>query len=160
MTATSSSLGLADLALTWDPELQVADLSIIDLDLATDRGLETAVMLSLFTDRRAEPDDRPPSGDDRDRRGWWADQFLDVEGDRFGSRLWLLDRAKRLPETALRAKEYATEALAWMIADRVVASVAVEVETTASALLIAVVLQRPGRDPTTYRFQHTWESIT
>ena len=157
--ASSSALQLADLALTWSNTTGDADLSLIDSDLASDRGLQTAVILSLFTDRRAEVDDKPPSGDDRDRRGWWADQFLEVEDDRYGSRLWLLDRAKRTRETELRAKEYVTEALAWMLEDRVVSSIDVTIETTARALLIGVELQRPGRDPVSFRFAHTWEHL-
>lgn len=160
MGATSSAIQLADLALTWDIRLGVADLSMIDSDLASDRGLETAVLLSLFTDRRAQPDDVPPSGDPNDRRGWWADQFLPVEGDRFGSRLWLLARSTRTNETARRCEEYVREALAWMIQDRVVASVDVAVATTTTALLYAATLHRPGRDPLTLRFAHTWDHQT
>lgn len=154
--ASSSALQLADLALTWSNVTGDADLSLIDSDLASDRGLMTAALLSLFTDRRGEVDDKPPSGDPRDRRGWWADEFLEVEGDKYGSRLWLLDRAKRTNETVLRAKEYVREALAWMLEDRVVASIDVEVETTKDGLLIGVGLQRPGRDPVSFRFAHAW----
>lgn len=155
--ATSSAIQLGDLALTWSNALGSADLSIIDLDLASDRGLATAVLLSLFTDRRAETDDVPPSGDARDRRGWWADQFAAVEGDLIGSRLWLLDRAKNTNENRLRAKEYALEALAWMLEDRVVSSIDVIVEAVTPALLIAGKLQRPGRDAVSFRFSHTWD---
>ncbi len=157
--AISSAIQLADLALTWSNAKGSADLSLIDLDLASDRGLMTATILSLFTDRRAENDDVPPSGDDRDRRGWWADQFATVQGDRIGSRLWLLDRSKRTNETALRAKEYATEALAWMLEDRVVSSVDVVVEMTDRALLLSVGLERPGRDAVSFQFAHAWEHM-
>ena len=69
MGATSSAIVLGDLSLTWSNDTGDADLSLIDSDLAVDRGLETSVLLSLFLDRRAEPDDKPPSGDDNDRRG-------------------------------------------------------------------------------------------
>lgn len=150
-----------DLRLVWSSVSGDADLSRIDLDvdLATDEGLMTAVMLSLFLDRRAEPDDKPPSGDARDRRGWWADQFAAVPGDRYGSRLWLLDRAKRTNETALRAKEFIREALAWMIDDRVAAGIDVTTEVTSTALLYTVGLQRPGRDPVFFRFAHTWDHL-
>jgi phage gp46-like protein len=165
-----------DLALVWSTELGDADLSVIaadiDEDLATDRGLQTAVLLSLFTDRRAETDDKPPSGDATDRRGWWADQFAADEGDRIGSRLWLLDRSKRSNEVVLRATEYAREALAWMLEDRVVSGVDVAVDTSttapalfaelrlpATALLITVGLQRPGKDPVSFHFAHTWDHL-
>lgn len=159
--ATSSAIALADLALTWSNTTGSADLSIIDNDLASDRGLMAAVVLSLFTDRRAETDDRPPSGDERDRRGWWADQFNEVEGDKFGSRLWLLDRSTLSNETVLRAKEYVDEALQWMIDDKVVAAISVTVTrmNAPAGILIAGELQRPGRDPVSFRFAHTWDHI-
>lgn len=153
----SSALGLADLALVWSG--LDADLTIVDQDLSVDAGMTTAVLLSLCTDRRCEDDDVPSSGDVDDRRGWWADQFADVEGDRFGSRLWLLDRSKRTNETALRAKEYAAEALAWMVEDSVVESVDVVTELTTSDLLIGVTVQRPGREPIALRFAHTWSAM-
>jgi phage gp46-like protein len=159
MTAISSVVQLADPALVWLPATGDADLVMIDDDIASDRGLETAVLLSLFTDRRAENDDRPPSGDARDRRGWWGDEFLVPDGDRYGSRLWLLDRSKRTNETVLLAKQYSAEALAWMLEDRVAAGVDVVVETTTSALLIAVTLHRPERDPITFRFNHVWDHV-
>ena len=160
MAATSSAIQLGDLALTWDAQQGAADLSLIDCDLASDRGLETAVLLSLFTDRRAQPDDVPPSGDPADRRGWWADQFAAVEGDLIGSRLWLLDRSVNSHETVRRAEEYVREALAWLIEDRVVSTIDVQIETTAQSLLIGVALQRPGRDAVSFRFAHVWDATT
>ena len=157
--ASSSALQLADLALTWSNATGDADLSMLDMDLASDRGLTTAVVLSLFADRRAEADDVPPSGDARDRRGWWADQFAAVEGDRLGSRLWMLDRSKGTNETLLRAKQYATEALAWMVTDKVASSVDVSVTMAGTGLAVAVAVQRPGRDPVSFRFSHTWDHV-
>lgn len=159
MMAASSSLGLADLAFVWSDTNHNADVTLIDGDLAVDRELSTAVVISLFTDRRAEDDDIPPSGDPTDRRGWWGDQYALVLGDKIGSRLWLLDRAKRTRETALRAKEYALEALAWLLEDLVVSEVEVSTEMTERALLIGVGLQRPGRDPVFFRFAHAWSHL-
>lgn len=154
-----------DLKLTWSNALGSADLSIIALDLAgdaldlaTDRGLQTAVLISLFTDRRAEDDDMPPSGDPNDRRGWWGDQFAEVEGDRIGSRLWLLDRSKNTSETVRRAKEYVLEALAWMIEDKVVSSIDVEIVTSRDGLGLGVGLNRPGKDQVAFKYAHAWES--
>lgn len=155
--ATSSAVQLADLALVWGRSS--ADFALIDSDLASDAGLETAVLLSLFTDRRALDDDLPPSGDPSDRRGWWADEFATVEGDKIGSRLWLLDRSVRNVETARRAEEYAREALAWLIEDGVVSSVDVTIETTTQNLLIGLELHRPGRDSVSIRFAHAWTSL-
>lgn len=169
--ASSSAVQLADLALVWSSASGDADLTLIDSDLASDRGLMTAVLLSLFTDRRAEPDDVPPSGDPTDRRGSWTDEFAEVEGDLIGSRLWLLARSPRTNETVLRAKEYIREALAWMLEDRVVSRVEPIAEITAKpmvfdgevvpagSLLIGAELHRPARDPVSFRFAHTWEHL-
>jgi phage gp46-like protein len=155
----SSALQLADLALTWDNTVGTADLSLIDLDLASDRGLETAVALSLFTDRRAQPDDVPPSGDPQDRRGWWADQFADIDGDLIGSRLWLLDRSKLTNETVLRATQYVKEGLQWMLDDDVISGVDVLVTRTDSGIQISGQLFRPGKDPVSFRFVHVWDHL-
>lgn len=159
MPAASSALQLADLALVWDESNGSADVALIDSDLASDAALETAVMLSLFLDRRAQPDDAPPSGDPNDRRGWWADQFADTEGDLVGSRLWLLDRSKLTGDTRRDAELYVREALQWMLDDLVVSSIDIEIDA-ATSLPIGVTLHRPGRKAVSVRFAHVWDAIT
>lgn len=152
---------LADLALVWDNTVGAADLALNGTDLATDAGLTTAVLLSMFLDRRAHDDDVPPSGDPADRRGWWADQFAAVEGDRIGSRLWLLDRAKATNETALRAKEYTVEALKWLVDDgaaTVDVATSLDGPTSARRLLITATIARPAASPLTFRFAHVWDA--
>lgn len=76
--------------------------------------LQTAVLISLFTDRLALPIDPTPDGD---RRGWWGDDPKYP----IGSRLWLLDRVKGPQDVPQRAQDYAAEALQWLIDDGVVA---------------------------------------
>lgn len=160
MPATSSALQLADLALVWDEVAGGADLAMIDSDLASDAGMETAVLLSLFLDRRAANDDSPPTGDPSDRRGWWADPFADVEGDLVGSRLWLLDRSKITAETARLAKEYVVEALKWMLDDKVVSGIDVTIDISRrDTMFIGLTLQRPGRTAISFRFAHVWEGL-
>lgn len=97
-------------------------------DLATDAGLTTAVILSVFTDRRAHADDVLPgaaqgSGQSANRRGSWHDNVLPITGDLEGARLWLLSRNKRTPDVLARAREYAEEALAWLVDDGIAARV-------------------------------------
>jgi phage gp46-like protein len=149
---------MSDIALVWDNEAGAADVAIVANDLQADDGLETAVFLSLFTDRRAEEGDTlPESG--ADRRGWWADGVPVVPDDKWGSRLWLLSRAKNEPGTAQRAREYAEEALAWLMEDRVTDRVDVDAAIRADGiLLIEVEVYRPGRDVTFYRYDYVWAS--
>lgn len=154
---------LADLALVWDNALGAADLALNGTDLATDAGLTTAVLLSIMLDRRARDDDKPPSGDPSDRRGWWADQFAAVEGDLYGSRLWLLDRAKAVVETALLAKEYTVEALQWLVDDAVatvdVTTALVNARPATPMVTIAATITRPGASPLSFRFAHVWDAM-
>lgn len=103
---TDLALSLIDNGPAQPPTI---DLALAGYDLATEDGLRTAVIISLFTDRRVEADDEIPDGSD-DRRGWWADPTL-------GSRLWLLARAKETPDTLARARTYAAESLQWLIDD-------------------------------------------
>ncbi len=104
----------------------LCDLSLTNADLTTDSGLRAAVMVSLFTDRRAENDDADPF--QGDRRGWWADTYADQAGDLIGSRLWLLARAKRTPDTLRRVTEAAESCLAWLVEDGAATSVAVDAQ--------------------------------
>ncbi|MDQ0670201.1 phage GP46 family protein [Pseudomonas sp. W2I6] len=77
-------------------------------------ALTRSVLISLFTWRRAAPDD---AVDDDERFGWWGDSFPSVADDRIGSRLWLLRRVKLTHQTQLDAEFYAREALQWLIDD-------------------------------------------
>ena len=147
---------MTDLAIRWRPELMGGDLALDGVGLATDDGLRTAIIISLFTDARAEPDDPLPA--DAERRGWWGDALPQIEGDRIGSRLWLLRREKRLPAALDRARGYAAEALAWLVEDGVAAQVGVEAEAIGPATLgLGVVVTRPG-GPGRQRFDFVWEA--
>lgn len=109
------------------------DLHVSAGDLLLDDSLLTAVVVSLFSDRQAEPGDELPARE-TDRRGWWADATL-PDGDRIGSRLWLLAREKQLGSVLARAQEYAEEALAWLVRDGRAASVSVAASNPARGLL-------------------------
>lgn len=153
--ASSSKNG--DFALFWDTDAFAVDVAIVANDLARDAGLETAVSLSLFTDRRAEDGDVLPAFE-TDRRGWWADDVAAVEGDRFGSRLWMLARAPATQDTLARAEEYAREALRWLVDDQVAERVeATAVVPRAGILGLLIAIYRPGRaDPVRYRYDNVW----
>lgn len=113
---------MGDITTVWNVQAGAADWVLVPGDLQSGDDLESAVLISLFTDRRAEASDEIPDGG-TDRRGWWADagQLYPI-----GSRLWLLARAKQLPQTLVDAKRYALEALEWLIVDGVAASTDVD----------------------------------
>jgi phage gp46-like protein len=120
---------MTDIRIAWTEVGGVfaADFALEKADLATDDTLETAVLVSLFTDRRAPAEYELPAGE-TDRRGWWGDAYADPAGDEIGSLLWLLGWRKQIEETRLLAEQWATEALQWLIDDGV--ATAVEVVAT------------------------------
>ena len=136
----------------------IVDGQPLQLGLDSVEPLVRAVVMSLFTWRRANADDDLP-GDLR--MGWWGDSFPTVANDRIGSRLWLLSRAKLVPETAARAKEYAEEALQWLIDDAVAARVDVQAERIGlSTLAVACQIYKVGgRVPVDIRFTNVWEFV-
>jgi len=137
---------MTDIALNYDSDNREFDIAIDAPDLKSDDGLRTAVIISLFSDMRAEDDDELPDGTDN-KRGFWADGWPDIEGDKTGSRLWLLSRSKETTDVLVRAEEYAIEALQWLIDDGVAVSVDVtaeHVERTLYGLLIIIKLVTGG----------------
>lgn len=135
------------------------DLQQSGSQLALESGLQTAVLISLFSDRLAEPGDRLAEGD-TDRRGWWGDRVAPLAGDRLGSRLWLLAREKSLPGVARRAEQYASEALQWLIEDGIARSVEVNAEIGQPHILaLAVRITRPDGSVLDYRFANLWEVL-
>jgi phage gp46-like protein len=142
--------------LLLDPQEFATDLAIASNDLVTDEGLETAIILSLFTDRRAAEEDVMPFGE-TDRRGWFGDAAPVVDGDKIGSRLWMLTREKQTNETLARAKQYCTEALAWLVEDLVASSVDVTVTyIDVGVMAIAIVVNKPAVDPVRFKWNYTW----
>lgn len=149
------------------------DWAIVGPSLADDDGLDSAVILSLFIDRRANDDDLLPD-DSTDRRGWWADAFASVPGDLIGSRLWLLAREKDMQAVVIRAREYVEEALAWLLDDGVARRVEVQTgwvdrvlgsltptrtERSASGVLgIGITIYRPDTVPAKFRFNTFWST--
>ncbi|MCM0018496.1 MAG: phage GP46 family protein [Tagaea sp.] len=160
-----------DIAIAFDGETLTSDWLVANGDLSTDRGLASAVIVSLFSDARALPGDRLPEepappwdqvgqrAPFANRRGFWGDAIKPPQvaaGARHvtGSRLWLLEREKILPETLARAEAYAREALAWLLDD----GVARRIDVAASVvrgdwLALHVRIWQPGG----LAFQKIWE---
>lgn len=132
-----------------------ADWLMATPELGVDDGLETAITLSLFTDRLADVSDDLP--DDNRRRGWWGDSFAEVNGDLIGSRLWLLSREKQVPAVLQRARDYARESLQWLIDDGIARKVEVDAEFPRRGVItLTVIVHRSVEGPTRFRFETFW----
>lgn len=133
-----------------------ADYGLESMLLATDDGLTTAVILSLFTDARARPDDRLPHSDS-DRRGWWGDAWPMVPGESMGSRLWLAWPGKQTADNLARAREAAEDALRWLVDDGIARVVSVQASNPRDGVLaLAVSIERPEGEALSLRFESLW----
>jgi len=136
----------------------VIDGRELSLGMMPTEPLVRAVVVSLFTWRRANPDDELPASD---LMGWWGDSYAEIAGDKIGSRLWLLSRSTLTQDTVRRAQEYATEALQWLLDDQVATSVTV----TSSRLgvhslgLTVVVTRAESGQVLNLRFADVWSYL-
>lgn len=138
--------------------IELADIQMADRDLLRDPGFETAILMSLFTNRRADPDDILPDNTD-DKEGWWGD-ILNEDGDQDGSRLWLIGRHKNTTEVLPRAEEYITEALQWMVDDKIADKVKVTINRLdMMSIQFSIEIYRPLKSNTiTYKYYYNWEA--
>jgi len=149
-----------DIKISWDTNLMEGDFGFEGNDLEHDNGLETAVLISLFSDRRANDDDELPDPS-RGKRGWWGDLVSGIENDLIGSKLWLLERNKTTEETLVKAKQYILESLRWMIEDGITRKIEVEVERQGTVINpVLTFLVKIFRDNTTLNisFNEQWEA--
>ncbi|MET3132229.1 phage gp46-like protein [Oxalobacteraceae bacterium GrIS 1.11] len=147
---------MSDTSTVWVRELGRGDWSLDGADLQSGNDLETAILISLFTDREANPDDVIPDGTG-DPRGWVGDLGQPYK---IGSRIWLLARAKQSPETLRLASDYIGEALQWLIDDGVVARFDITAEWSAPSLLGAAVMAYQNNGSSIpMNFSWVWKAI-
>ena len=145
-------IGEGDILFGYDSIKGCSDVHLDIFDLKRDSGFETAVLISLFTDKRAEDSDKLPNNQ-IDRRGWWADNNL-------GSKLWLIEREKLLNEAKTKAEQYSKEALQWLIEEGIAETVlteAVLVRGETALTLNIQIIQKSG-EPIYFKYYYNWEA--
>ena len=149
-----------DIVVQWDNLNTYGDWVLAEGDIQTGQDLQTACLVSLFTDRLATPDFVPTDGT-TDRRGWWADPYNDQP---LGSNLWQLERAKKTRDTLGLARRYAQDALQWLVTDGVAASVAVDTRwlgnpVGSTMMGIAVTITKPDGSSTRFVYGWAWDRL-
>jgi phage gp46-like protein len=121
-------------------------------DLTRDAGLETAILISLFSDRLVTSEENS-----KETRGWWGDS----ETNKIGSKLWLLERVKITDDVILRANSYVRDCLKWLIDD----GVALKVESIVQkgdgdVMVFTITVYRPlGKGgATVFQYFYNWEA--
>ena len=166
---------MTDIALVFDSTKWQGDFVLAGGALQMDDTLKTAILISLFSDRRADPGDVLPNEDPNhpgggDPRGWWGDAFLGqallqqlatpgvtvAPSFRLGSKLWLLKRSKQTPEVVSLAQQYGQQALQWLLDYSICSAVTVAASVLEPGWLgFNVQLQRNRAAPT-QQYDFVW----
>jgi phage gp46-like protein len=141
---------MSDIKIIYNQVTRSYAIAFENGDVVADNGMETAIIISLFSDRYT---DERPAGD---RGGFWADPTLEIEGDRVGSLLWLLARGKITDKTVRQAEDYVPDALKWMVDDGVAKEINVAVSRIDQGMIIDLAIVQPDGVPRKY--QLLWEA--
>lgn len=118
-------------------------------------NLTRSVIISLFSWRRADPDD-----DSEQPMGWWGDSYPTIQNDRIGSRLYLLQRTTLTNNTVELARGYLEQALAWLKDDGVVSRIAINVQRRGTDILTAeITLYRNDGSSQLITFDDLWSAL-
>ncbi len=85
-----------------------------DGDFKKTAGMDSAIFISIFSDRRANPDE---VADPMKRRGWCGTENTEDQQGNVGSGLWLREQSRLSKNDAEFRKMEAYQCLHWLIAD-------------------------------------------
>ena len=143
-------VGFFDVGTDEDP--RTPDLLIENGDLKADNGLETAALITLFSDRFVELENLPTNV--TDQQGWWADLISTPLNDLIGSNLWLSDASGKITDELINhIDDGLKEAFNWMIEDGVADTIETEVSRVGTyQLYFSVNIYRPNGDNIPLKF--------
>lgn len=175
-------MAVTEFALSWSQScgaVRSNNLSLVPADLCVtgggfvvERGLDTAIFMSLFFDSRLDErvdDDSTehPTGDKvfgkADNRGWWGAGLLRAVGllgaaEEYGSRLWQFRRAKLTRRTLGKMISACEEALAWLVSSEIATKVDVSIRVVESGRADILIAVHRNQDAPV-RFSFVWDSM-
>ena len=125
------------LLLEWSDERQRADLVVENGSFKQDPTLESVVLVSLLTNRRADESAGIPLADDR--QGWWGDFVASPPGEEYGSLIWLYSIGNTTTEVAEQIRREANARLQWLVKDGLLQKIEVTAEYDDERRLILTV---------------------
>jgi len=110
-------------------------------DIATVNSFDTALLMSVLCERRA---DESEIQNPLYRRGYWGNELSDIEGFEIGSKLWLLQYAIKDNITLSKAKDYSYNGTEWFIEDNYLTAINVNTFYDESSALNIKLFRRMG----------------
>lgn len=152
---------MSDLRFVIQTNSTTADIEILNGDFRQANYLETAVLVSLFSNRRASDDELETysrgSTKPELNAGLWIDTYRDAI--KYGSGFWLLYREKKTQETLSRFEEYSREALQWLIDDGVAKSVNASASFVGDLLTLIVTITKENNEAFVATFDFVWDEL-
>lgn len=153
---------MSDISIVWNPANMSGDFVMAGSALQIGRDLETAVLISLFSEATADPGDIVP---DADPRGWWADTYATLEDpaltplpDGIGSKIWQIFRMIRNQDTLNWLRDQCIKSLHWMIVDGVASTIeAIPLFTSNGGVGVSITITANGT-PTIYNYAWAQET--
>ncbi len=99
------------------------DIGFTNGDFTLTQGLETALLMSVYCEKRADASEVPAS---EMRRGWWGNLVLGYGDYEIGSKLWELEQARKDNVTLGLTKTYTVDGFQWLIADNLAKEIKVD----------------------------------
>tara|TARA_R110002126_G_scaffold9234_3_gene42101 strand:- start:232 stop:696 length:465 start_codon:yes stop_codon:yes gene_type:complete len=121
-------------------------------DILTEDQLDTSILVSLFTDKRATPSQMVSP---LRRRGWVGD--LETPGDLYGSHLWLFEQARLTATVLARIGGLTKTCLKWMTRDNIATEVTARATVRTSSVDLLVEIKKPNSPAEAHLFA-LWEN--
>lgn len=97
-----------------------------DGDFIMEDGFDTALLMGVFCERRATPEEVP---DAIRRSGWIGNLFYNENGFENGSKVWLhISQGRIIQETLNNVRDAAQKGLDYLVQDELAQSVSTEIE--------------------------------
>jgi phage gp46-like protein len=118
---------------------RIYDIKIgFDGDIETEDAFDSAILVSLASDRRANESEVPNAAQ---RRGWIGNE--DTPGFEQGSKLWLFEQSRLTRTVMNQVSDEARNALQWLVGDDLAVRVLeTSVRVTESQVVLEVQIER------------------
>lgn len=131
------------------------DLAFDNGDLKSTQGFTSALLMSIFCERRATPSEVAPP---EKRRGWFGNAFLGFTDFEIGSKLWLLLQARADQVTLNNSITFSNNAVEWFKEDKYIDKAIVTAEYDVQNALLIFIQFLIGQDIVLNKGFRLWDN--
>ena len=147
------TLGIDAKLKLMSEDSQFYDIQLgVDGDIETEDSLDTAILVSLFSDRRVSESEQP---NEHKRRGWIGNES--TPGIQMGSRVWVYEQARITNTTLSGISNAASDCLQWMVDQGIASKVSASAVSTSIGVSLNVYITRPTSE-VEQRYYDLWNN--